>query len=354
MIALRLVAGWGKWHAARRQAALFLFAAALLSSVNQPALAQDGSAVPASSEQRRSLLTAIEVEPGATCLAADKLVRRVERWLNDTKVDARISVHVLGDESEPYTVSFSIDRGDGHPPAVRRIDDAPADCDQLHSALALSIALAIDASIPGGGPGRLDLPDDETLVAPPKQPAVQTTESGYPRLAIAVLGQLSTGLLTSELGYGAEARLETSLLPWLDLRLGGLFAVVGDQRVAPVPGTFDASIFAGRADVCGALSPTDGLRLVACATGALGQFRTVGHDYSHSEAETSLWAAAGGGIEVQAEAQDRLAFLVSVDLLLPFARRTILVLDPAGQMVATRELTGAGIVIGVGALFRFF
>ena len=302
--------------------------------------------------QRHSLLTAIEVEPGATCLAADKLIRRVERWLNQTKVDARIRVHVLGDDSDPYKVQFSIDRGDGLKPAVRRIDNAPQECEQLHSALALSIALAIDASILGGSPGPIELPDDETLLE--EDDPAEGEEPAYLRIGLGVFGQLSTGLLTSDVSLGAAGRLEVGFVPWLDLRLGALFGTVSDQRVKAVPGTYSASIVAGRADVCGAYSPADVLRLLLCASGVLGEFRTIGHDYTESTEEASLWTAAGGGIEIQAQALDQLAFALSVDLLIPFARRSILVLDPAGDTLAERQLTSAGIVIGAGAVFRVF
>lgn len=299
--------------------------------------------------QRHSLLTAIEVDPGATCLSADKLIRRVERWLNQTKVDARIRVHVRGDESKPNKVQFSIDRGDGLSPAVRRIDDAPQDCDQLHSALALSVALAIDASILGGAPGPVELPDDDELLDDD-----EPTAPPHLRVSLAVFGQLSTGLLASDVSLGAAGRLEAGFVPWLDLRLGALFGAVSDQRLQGVPGTYSATIVAGRADVCVAYSPADVLRMVVCASGVLGKFHTIGYGYTPSEEESSLWTAAGGGIELQMQALDQLAFALSVDLLIPFARRTILVLDPAGTTLAERELTSAGIVIGAGAVFRVF
>jgi hypothetical protein len=297
---------------------------------------------------RHSLLTAIDVRPGATCLAADKLVRRVERWLNQTKVDARIRVLVRGDESDAYKVAFSIDRGDGQAPAVRRIDDAPADCEQLHSALALSIALAIDASILGGG----ELPDDDVLLEEPAQVAAEAP--GYLRVALGVLGQLSTGLVTSDLAFGAAGRLELGFVPWLDLRVGVLFASAGGQRVEAIPGSYEASIVGGRADVCGAYEPVAVLRLLACGSVVVGQFGTAGHDYTETAQQDSLWMAAGGGLEAQALVLDQLALALTADLLIPFARRTIRVLDTAGMPLAERELTSVGVVIGVGAVFRVF
>lgn len=369
MVRRSIVGQRGCLAALRRVVAVFATVCSLLA-LGGPALAQGADPVPPPADPtapagapagpaaevapeappvpRHSLLTAIDVRPGATCLAADKLVRRVERWLNQTKVDARIRVLVRGDDSDAYKVEFSIDRGDGQAPAVRRIDDAPADCEQLHSALALSIALAIDASILGGG----ELPDDDTLLDEPG-PA-PTEEPAYLRVALGVLGQLSTGLVTSDLALGAAGRLELGLVPWLDLRVGALFASAGGQRVEAVPGSYEASIVGARADVCAAYEPVAVLRLLVCGSGVIGQFRTAGHDYTKTEEQDSLWTAAGGGLEAQALVLDQLALALTADLLIPFARRTILVLDTARMPLAERELTSVGVVIGVGAVFRVF
>jgi hypothetical protein len=86
----------------------------------------------------------------------------------------------------------------------------------------------------------------------------------------------------------------------------------------------------------------------------IGQFSTAGHDYTETEEQDSLWTAAGGGLEAQALVLDQLALALTADLLIPFARRTILVLDTARKPLAERELTSVGVVIGVGAIFRVF
>lgn len=296
---------------------------------------------------RHSLLTAIDVVPGATCLAADKLVRRVERWLEQTKVDARIRVHVRGDADDARRVTFVIDRGDGQP-AERRIDDAPTDCDQLHSALALSIALAIDASLLGGGPAP-ELPeDDEELLADP-EPA----QPAYLRTAIALFGQSSSGLLT-DVGLGVGARAEIGFVPWLDLRLGALYASVSDQRVGSGAGRFDVDIWSSRGDVCAAFELIDELRLLLCGSILAGRFRTVGHGFAPSEQQASLWMAGGAGLEFQVSLVDRLALAAAADLIVPFADRTIVAVDPTGTTTPSRDLTAAGALIGVGLIFRVF
>jgi hypothetical protein len=295
------------------------------------------------------LLTAIEVEPGASCLAADKLIRRVERWLEQSRVDARIRVLVRGDVDVPTRVAFSIDRGDGRV-AHRVIEDAPTDCDQLHSALALSIALAIDATLLGGAG---EVPDDETLVGQPLQPPPE--EPSYLRLAVAAFGQASSGLLT-DIALGASARVEVGLLPFLDLRLGALFASVSGQRLGDAAGTFDASLWAGRFDGCGALNLIPELRLLGCAALLAGSFRTVGHGLLDTDDQSEPWIAAGGGLEVQVPLSGSIALAVAADLILPFAKRSIVALDVVdGSVVGTpRELTSAGALISAGLVFRIF
>jgi hypothetical protein len=307
------------------------------------------SAAPAPATERRSLLTAIEVEPGATCLAADKLIRRVERWLEQARVDARIRVHVRGDSDEPTRVAFSIDRGDGEQ-AERVIENAPTDCDQLHSALALSIALAIDATLLDG---TADLPDDEALLGEEEEP--EPAEPAYFRLAVGAFGQASSGLLT-DVALGASARVEVSFLSFLDLRIGGMFATVSDQRLGEAEGRFDATLWAVRADVCGALALIPELRLLACAAGLGGPFRTVGYDLLDAEPQSEPWFAVGGGLEAQVSLSPSVALAVAADLILPLAKRSIVALDALTEEVVgtPRELTSAGALVSAGLVFRIF
>jgi hypothetical protein len=295
---------------------------------------------------------AIEVNPGATCLDREMLVRRVARWLQRDHIEADLRVIVQGDRTRANAVAFVIDRGQGDR-AVRRVDNAPADCDQFHSALALSIALAIDATLRGESAGDADtnLPSDEELLEKPKRP-----EPPYFRLAFAAFGQATAGLLTSVSG-ALSGRLDIGLVPWLDLRLGALATALTNQNFARAPGTFSIELLAARLDVCLTHTMASRLRMVACAGGMQGGLRTRGQEDRDlsSDSGVGFWMAWVGGVEAQAELLPWLAIAASVDLVVPLARHRIVVTDPDTHLVVDeRKLTAVAVLVGAGPVFRFF
>ncbi len=299
----------------------------------------------------RPLADALEVAPGATCLEHDRLARRVARWLERDQVDERIRVHVLGSSSDADEVAFVISFGGKHR-AERKIEDAPEDCDQLHSALALSIALAIDATLMDeqrGHAAEPDVPSDEELLAEDPPPPA------YFRLAFGAFAHATSGLLT-DLAPAASARIEVGFVHWLDLRAGALASRVGDQRLPGADGRFDVDLVAGRLDVC-ALYGLAQLRLLACAGGVVGSFRTRGEDFSgRSFTQPELWLALVGGVELQAEITAWFALAVAVDLAVPLKSRGIQVVGPDGgsMVLSERELTAVGVLVGAGPVFRIF
>jgi hypothetical protein len=329
-------------------------AAAADPSETPPARAAEATppappAVPA--HPRVPLHERISVEAGATCLDRRRLIRRVARWLERDRIDARIDVRVRGDEEQAYGVTFTVHRStDDTRAAVRTIHDAPHDCDQFHSALALSIALAIDATLLEMATAEQaePLPDDEELLGPP-----EPEEPAYLRLAGALLGQAGSGVLTGvSLGFGG--RFELGPAPWLDLRLGAFYTVVDDQEIGSLDGQFSADVLAGRVDLCGVVQPADELRLLVCGGAGVGRFHTIGEGFSPSTEQSELWVAAVFGLEAQIRAADWLHVAVGVDLLLPTARRRIQAVSPGGEVADDVTVTSTGIVVGVGPVFRFF
>jgi hypothetical protein len=173
------------------------------------------------------------------------------------------------------------------------------------------------------------------------------------RLAVALVGQASSGLLT-DVALGGGGRFELGFVPWLDLRVGASYASVSAQRVGAVEGMFDASLWTGRLDACAAFHALAELRLLWCMSGHGGRFRTVGDELSPSYDESSLWIAASAGVEVQASLVRGVALAAAVDALVPFGTRTIDVLDAAGETAAERSLSSAGLLLSIGVVFRVF
>jgi hypothetical protein len=332
-----------------RACATLLALAAAASPARAEAPIPGEQAPPASAVvPSRPLAQAIELDAGATCLEHERLVGRVGRWLERDQVDARIGVRVLGSGREDNAVAFAITL-DGQHRAERKISEAPRDCDQLHSALALSIALAIDATLLDAQRGApVEVPsDDELLSMEPPPP--------YFRLALAAVAQATSGLLT-DIAPAGSARIELGFVPWLDLRAGVLAAQVGDQRLPGVDGRFEVALIAGRFDACGSYELGQ-LRLLACVGGVVGSFRTRGRDFSlKSFTQHELFLAFVGGPELQAEITPWLSLAVAVDLAVPLQRREINVLGPDTRPaeVGARELTAVGVLVGAGPVFRFF
>src|SRR5262245_20564368 len=104
------------------------------------ALAQSDAPAP-----ERPIASLVQVEAGATCLETDRLALRIAGWRERDTVDARIRVDVHGDPSSATRVEFTVTAGGAT--SQRTLADAPEDCDQLHSAVALAIALSIDATL---------------------------------------------------------------------------------------------------------------------------------------------------------------------------------------------------------------
>jgi len=305
------------------------------------------TAAPAApAEQLRPVAEAVTLEPGATCLEAERLTRRIARWLERDQIEQSIRVHVRGDERDSQAVRFSIEAAGGRR-AERNLLDAPEDCAQMHAAVALSVAMAIDATLTDAAAEAVELPEDEELVEPTEPP-----EPPYHRGAIALLGQLGSGVLPG-LSPGAAIRWESGFMPWLDLRVGAFGTHLDEASVGAAPGSFASDVIAGRADVC-AVAALQRLRLLGCAGAAAGRFRTVGRGYSESETDNSQWWAVIAGLEAQIDLGQLVSLAVSVDLVVPTASWHVQVLGPDGRQVEAIELDPLGAMIGVGPIFRVF
>ncbi len=297
------------------------------------------------------LESAITLAPGASCLERERLVRRVARWLRRDAIDARIRIDVRGDASDKNRVQFRIDRGGEH--AERTLADAALDCEQLHAAVALSIALAIDASLMGEGAKAAALPSDEQLLAPAPR---EKPGPPYFRLGLGVLGQATSGLLTDP-AWAASSRVELGFVPWLDLRLGVMASQLDHQslRGTPEGSTFYVALLAGRLDACGAVDAANRLRVLGCLGVIAGALVTRGRGFSPELTQSVPWSAMVGGIEAQAMlAPPWLALAGSVDLAVPLAKHHIQALDAQGGVAGERALTPVAVLIGVGPVLRFF
>jgi hypothetical protein len=296
-------------------------------------------------ESKVALINAITVEPGATCLDGLALVEHVRRWLGKDEVDRRIRISVKGSTESQTEATFFLDKGDGRA-ASRYFSAGPSDCSDFHSAVGLSIAMAIQAAY-------LDRQE--------KSPTASSEgASGIERTALSLFGLRTSGLLTG-LAWGGQLALEAGgWFEWLDFRLGAILTHLGEQQLdAPEldsPQQFDALIAAGRLDLCGAQTVSGAVRFRSCLGAMLGGFRTRGYnDVKNHKTVTKPWGAVGLTGQFSVILLEKLSIAAEVDLVVPWWKRTIRLEIEGSETseVPSEELNRVGFLFGVGPVIQF-
>jgi hypothetical protein len=289
----------------------------------------------------------VTVEPGATCLERERLIDRVVRWLQRTHVEAALRVHVRGDSELATRVFFAVVRDPGDA-AERRLDNAPSDCDQLHSAVALSIALAIEATLQHPGAGG-EIPDEPSPAAGWKRKA----PSRPMHLDLAVLGGATVGVLTGA-SLAGSPRLALSPWPWFEIAVAGLATHLSGETVEGVPGTFESTLLAGGLDACFGGETTQGAAFFMCIGGRAGSFRTRGHDFNMgNDKVTDWWAALALSGQGRFWLSGPFGVGTSVEALYALRQRRLVVRGFRAEDRG-REVPDLGLTVTIGPVFRFF
>jgi len=309
---------------------------------------------------------ALSVDPGATCLEHDRLTEQVVTWLGRDEVDPRLTVVVEGDLDADHTLVFTLhDRGEVI--AERVFSPGPSRCDDLHSVVALAIALALDATVlesvgivpePVPEPERERTPERELAPivprpeAPPASPGPDlSTPPDRPWRVRVRAGGLVTLGLPPPLGGGPEIGLELGWRELVDLQVGVMGATSGPQPVDQ-DATLRIALWAGRADVC--VGPALGrLRPRACggliAGSALGEGRGFGQNYQ----VVVPWVALAVGGDLRVALTRRLALSLDLDAVLSTVQPVFDVYEELGvrklrDLPRFGGMLGAGLVIALG------
>ncbi len=310
----------------------------------------------------RPLAELMEVDPGATCLELQRLSLRIARWRERDSADARIHVHVQGDAHSATRIAFTVTvQGGGH--AERTIADAPNDCNELHSAVALSVALAIDATLNPGNPTDpvVDIPTPPEPAAPaPRLPTPRPEKSApasrhgsaLDHLEIALLGGATTGLLTDvTLAFGP--RLSYSPNAWLHLAAVGFATTLDRQVLVGARGHFDTQLLAGGVDACLGGEIIEHLQLMGCTGLRAGTLTALGQQYPTTAGAPEPWVAVAASLQLRAWVASWAGLGVAVEGIGPVARHEILL---RGRGVPDRRelLPPVGLATTIGPVFRFF
>jgi hypothetical protein len=308
-------------------------------------------ALPAAAQTQTSAATPtpeLTLVAGASCLERDRLIARIVHWREGAATDPSLRVHVRGDTRDATKVFFSVVRA-GMEPAERLLDNAPLDCDQLHSAVALSIALAIDASMAVAQRPPL-------TAAIPEQPARREPPREFGKhLEAALLAGASIGLVPSTTMV-ATPRIQYAPLPWLAFAVEGLGTYAHRLNVGSAPGQFDATLFALGVDVCLGGETAERMSFFTCAGARGGTFLTNAYGFTtrNYRASRNWWALTGSG-QARAWLLPMFGIGIAVEAVFAVAARDLVVTVEGGTQTSQRlSVPRVGLSISAGPVFRFF
>lgn len=310
-----------------------------------PAAEESASEVAGAKTELRAVEDIVTVEPGATCLEHARLVQRVGRWLQRTEVEAPLRVHVRGDASVASRVFFSVSSSPGES-AERRLDNVPSDCDQQHSAVALSIALAIEATLQQG---------ELAKAPPPLAPKSADEEPAAPmHLELALLGGTGVNVLT-DASWAVTPRLSFSPWPWFQIAVAGLGAFLEDQPIDDgVSGTYSTALWALGLDLCVGGETTQRLGFYMCAGARGGPFQSQGSGIGTDLQSSEFWWGLTGSGQARFWFSTFFALGGSVEAVYALRPRSLTVRDEEDNLVSEESVPPLGLTVTAGPVFRFF
>jgi hypothetical protein len=296
------------------------------------------------------LAESLTLSSGASCLERDRLIERVVRWREGGTMDRSIRIQVRGDPRDVTRVYFVVARA-GLAPTERVLENAPLDCDQLHSAVALSIALAIDALLSAERAARAA----ETPLPPPP------TAAGARRTSGAAAWHMELGLLAgasvSVVPTTAPVllpRLQLAPLPWAALAIEAAATWSDGIQILGTPGRFNAAVWALGMDACFGGETTERLSFFACTGMRGGAFVTKGFGFNRNRSQSLRWWTAVASGQARAWILPTVAIGISVEALYALAERELSVYYGPNNLVQQRTLSRFGLAIAGGPVFRFF
>lgn len=313
----------------------------------------------------RPLAQAVTVE-ASRCLDGDRLASSVEKWLGRSVIDQRIAISVArrGD-----VVVYGLHKN-GVLVGERTVTNLPAGCTEFETALALSIAVAIEStffnakateeppeSAPPPAPTE-DAPGSASAPRPrrlPHRKAPPPPVVGHPRASVAVEAGVLGKTLPGVRPIGM-AGLDVAWSSSLSTRTSLLATTAATSTLGT--GQVETQLFAARGDVCAThlVGHVGRVDLRGCAGIAWGIASAHGSGFLEDHASSQPWLAMPLRGEVRvALGRDTAGVgwgvLFSADLWLTLRRAQVGVLGQ-GSDARTAVLTLP--VLGGGATAGFF
>ena len=170
----------------------------------------------------------------------------------------------------------------GHRQGARALSDVGDDCSSLADAVAVTLALFLDA-------------DQRPPVAPPSMPRPPVPSAEPPQRFLVLGGGAGFGLLAQPAPL-ASVGLDLGLGRRFRLGAGG--AAVLAQRVTDANGYTELGLAYGYARSCAlALGSMNGVALELCLALDVGALSGSGHGYDSTDRKRLLWSALTGGVQ---------------------------------------------------------
>ena len=293
----------------------------------------------------------LTLDSGATCLERKRLVSRVIRWRESEDVDASLKVQVWGDPKIATRVFFSVAR-EGIDPAERTLANAPSDCDELHSAVALSIALAIDSLF--AAPGEMPLTAAIEALEETQQAKHDASRPRHKPFWEAGLLVGATLMVVPTVAMAALPRVHYALLPWLAFAAEGILTRAERLTFGAGPVSYDAMVFGGGLDACVGGETAERMSFYVCVGGRGGGFLTQGYGTggTASTAVTRQWWALTGSAQARAWILPSFGIGIGIEGLFALLERELSLVTELDRH--TQSLQSFGLAVSGGPVFRFF
>lgn len=331
---------------------------------------------PSSARAERGLAEAITVERPA-CLSAGALASAVAAWRKSDRLDPDLRVVVL--ETPPRGASFVVRRGE-ETLGERAIVAEGASCAELREALALTLAVSLDAlrrpPPPAASPPAAPPPAALPPAAAPPVVTAPPLASPQPLPALHVppgflAARAEPAPIAPALEVAAHAGAAFELLPApvaifggsLGLRLGRPgAAIAGAIRAgmlfttgASFPlgsGTATARLAAGLLDGC-VLVHAGRLGLEGCAGAGGGALAASGAGYAVDQEASAPWGAVHLRLAARLGVVRPLALVAGVEGFVPFAVPHLEVEDAQHTVKASVPVAPAALGLFGGAVVHF-
>ncbi len=305
----------------------------------------------------RPLAEALRVV-GGRCWNVSSLIAAVRAWLKRDEVDEQLAIEVRHLRGPPERVVFVVRRA-GARASERVFSDMRLPCDDQRAAVALSIALSIDATLLLRADPPVVAEPAPTPAAPAPEPPPKPVPAEAPvrrapvpraRPALPLWASLEAGAAFGALPTPAPlAALSLGVGPFhgASLRFGAL--ATPEVGAGLGRGRVETQLVAGRGDGCLGTGPAR-LEGGGCVGLFYGRGTAKGSGFSPSQKDAFPWLAAALRVEARVAVAARVALVAGVDGFVALREVRLRVSDGQGAAVAERELSRFGLMAGAGVV----